>query len=408
MSNSQSQPTNRAAHEFSKRFNSLVPLILAVMVAISGLTVIYPLLHRVLVGEHLQWLGHQSWREVIQAIGLIELPRVFIGVCLILMSVGLAMRARLAWAFSLIVFVPALAVTIYSDWGITSAKIIYDFVVVVLLIRYWSRFNRSSLTAGTLFAVGSLVSLNWYAMLGSLYLGDQFNPMINELPEAAYFSIVAMSTVGFGDIVPVTHTSRFFVMSVIVFGITVFATSLGAVIGPVVNGKLRHMFRYKARKSLRKNHVILCGTTPLALSLYRSLTERGELVTVVLRPGTKHDYPDSADIVFGDAFGSDTLSEAGVEDASHVLALRADDPDNAFIVLAVKSFPNSKARTIVLVNNSENLEKIRRVDADVVFSPELLSAELLARAMTGEVLDKNLISELFFAKPLDPAADNRN
>jgi voltage-gated potassium channel len=154
---------------------------------------------------------------------------------------------------------------------------------------------------------------------------------------------------------------------------------------------------------MRKNHIIICGSTPLALSLYRSLTERRELVTVIVREDIKHDYPESADLIFGEASDADTLREAGVEQARTVMALRVDDADNAFIVLAVKSFPEVDAKTVVMVNDSQNLEKIRRVNADIVFSPQLLSAELLARALMGEEIDSTLISELFFAKPM-PAA----
>lgn len=407
MSDSQSPSIAQTTHQINRHIYAWVPKILAVMVAISGLTLVYPLVHRVWLGEHLNWFDQASWREIIDTIGLIELPRVFIGMCLLLMSVGLAMRARLAWAFSLIVFAPALAVTVYSDWGITNVKIIYDLIVVALLVRYWSVFNRSSLTAGTLFAVASLISLSWYAMLGSLYLGEQFNPAVKDVPTAVYFSIVAMSTVGFGDIVPVSHTARMFVVSVIVLGITVFATSLGAVLGPVVSGKLRQLFRHKARTSMRKNHVILCGVTPLAQSVYRSLTAQNELVTVILKSGTDSPYPQEADVLIGEASSTDLLQEAGVKDANYVLALREDDPDNAFIALAVKSFTDSKAKTVVMVNDSHNLEKIRRVNPDIAFSPQLLGAELLSRALTGGSIDGSLISELFFAKPIKPdsAAD---
>jgi len=392
----------RAKHQLNRRFSVWLPVILGVMVAISGLALVFPLLSRVWGGEHLNWFDQASWRNIIDTIGLIELPRVFIGLCLLLMSVGLAMRARLAWTFSLIVFGPALAITVYSDWGLTYVAIIYDLIVISLLVRYWSVFTRSSLTAGSLFALASLVSLVWYAMLGSLYFGEQFVPHIKNLPDAAYFSLVAMSTVGFGDIVPATHTARFFVMSVIVLGITVFATSLGAVLGPVLSGKLRQILRHKARTSMRKNHIILCGTTPLAVSLYHSLAAKNELVTVVLKPGIAHQYPESADVLFGDASSSEVLLDAGVNDANYVLALREDDPDNAFIVLAVKSFPESKAKTVAVVNEGQNLEKIRRVHADLIFSPQLLGAELLARAMTGQPIDDDLISELFFAKPILP------
>lgn len=370
------------------------------MVAISGITLIYPLAHRVWLGEHLQWFDQVSWRDVLDTVGLIELPRVFMGFCLLLMSIGLAMRARLAWTFSLMMFALSLAITVYSDWGIAAPKIGYDLVVVFLLVRYWSLFNRSSLAAGSLFAVASVVSLTFYAMLGTVYLGEQFAPKVHELADAAYFSVVAMSTVGFGDIVPTTHTAKMFVVSVIVLGITVFATSLGAIAGPLVSGKLRQIFREKARVSMRKDHIILCGATPLALSLYHSLVAKGEMVTVVLKPGVAHEYPESADLLWGEASSGEVLKQAGVDDASYVLALREDDPDNAFIVLAVKSFTNSKAKTVAVVNASQNLEKIRRVNADMVFSPQLLGAELLARTMTGQPLDNSLISELFFAKPM--------
>jgi voltage-gated potassium channel len=382
-----------------------VPVILAILVAIAGITLIYPFLHRLWLGEHLQWFGPVSWRDVLSAIGLIELPHVFMGFCLLLMSVGLAMRARLAWAFSLVVFALAFAITLFAEWDSNAAIVIYNLAVVVMLLRHWPLFNRSSLAAGSLFAVASLVSLVFYGMLGTLYLGEQFAPKVVSLPDAAYFSLVAMSTVGFGDIVPLTHTARLFVISVIVLGITVFATSIGAVIGPLISGKLRQVIREKARTSMRQNHIILCGATPLALSLYRSLTEKGELVTVVLKPGVAHEYPDSADILWGEASSGDVLEQAGVDNASYVLALREDDPDNAFIVLAVKSFTNSKAKTVAVVNASQNLEKIRRVNADMVFSPQLLGAELLARAMTGQPLDGSLISELFFAKPIDAPSE---
>lgn len=408
MSDSQPiQPTHiaQATHQLNRRFYAWVPKILALMVAISGLSLVYPLVHRVWLGEHLNWFDQASWREIIDMIGLIELPRVFVGMCLIMMSIGLAMRARLAWAFSLVVFVPALLVTIYSDWGVTSIKVVYDIVVVGLLVRYWSIFNRSSLTAGSLFAVASLISLIWYSMLGSLYLGEEFSPAIKDMPNAAYFSIVAMSTVGFGDIVPVTHAARLFVISIIVMGITVFATSLGAIVGPIASGKLRQILRHKARTSMRKNHVILCGVTPLAQSLYRSLTAHNELVTVILKAGTESPYPADADVLVGEASSTDLLQEAGVNDANYVLALREDDPDNAFIVLAVKSFTESKAKTVVMVNDSHNLEKIRRVNPDIAFSPQLLGAELLSRALTGGAIDGSLISELFFAKPIAPETE---
>ncbi|WP_252384798.1 ion channel, partial [Escherichia coli] len=42
-----------------------------------------------------------------------------------------------------------------------------------------------------------------------------------------------MSTVGYGDIVPVSESARLFTISVIISGITVFATSMTSIFGPL-------------------------------------------------------------------------------------------------------------------------------------------------------------------------------
>lgn len=379
--------------------------LLAVAVLISGLMFIWPLVSRVLQGEHLVWFAQDSWRDVLKAIGLAQLPRVVISLSLVLMSFGLLSRARVAWVFTLVMLTPAIWVSIYQHNGELTATSIYNGLLGLALLHYWSAFGRSSVAAATLFALSSLVSLFWYAILGVLYLGHEFAPKVLSLPDAVYFAVVAMTTVGFGDIVPVSQTSRMFVVSVILLGVTVFASALGAVLVPLVSGKIRSMIQRKARLSMKKNHTILCGATPLALALYKSLINRAEPVTVIIKPGVHNEYPPSTDLIEGDAASDEVLEQAGIRQASNVLAMRDDDAENAFIVLAVKAIEGCRARTIAVVNNSQNLEKIRRVKPDLVFSPQLLSAELLSRILRGEQFDADLISELFVAKPIPATAD---
>ncbi|MCY1546739.1 Voltage-gated potassium channel Kch [compost metagenome] len=82
-----------------------------------------------------------------------------------------------------------------------------------------------------------------------------------------------------------------------------------------------------------------------------------------------------------------------------MLALRDDDAENAFIVLAAKEATgDAGAKTVALVNTSKHLEKIRRVQPDLVFSVQLLGAELLARTISGEPMDSQTITDLFFTK----------
>lgn len=388
-----------------RKINAQAYRLLAVAVFISGLMFISPLIVSVFNGEHLTWFNQDSWRAVINAIGLAQLPRVVIALSLVLMSFGLLSRARVAWVFTLVMLTPAIWISIYQHDGRLNAGSIYYAVLGLTLLWYWRAFGRSSVAAATLFALSSLVSLFWYATLGVLYLGHEFAPKVLTLPDAVYFAVVAMTTVGFGDIVPVSEAARMFVVSVILLGVTVFATALGAVLVPVVTGKIRTMIQRKTRLSMKKNHTILCGATPLALALYKSLIARSEPVTVIIKPGVHNEYPPSADLIEGDAASDEVLAQAGVSQASSVLAMQEDDADNAFTVLAVKATEGCQARTIAVVNNSQNLEKIRRVKPDLVFSPQLLSAELLSRILRGEKFDTDLISELFVAKPIPANVD---
>ena len=80
------------------------------------------------------------------------------------------------------------------------------------------------------------------AVFGTLYLGE-FNPPVHDAGTALYFSIVSMSTVGYGDITPHSGAARLFTASIIILGITVFATSVSAIAGPVIGGNLKRLVR---------------------------------------------------------------------------------------------------------------------------------------------------------------------
>ncbi|WP_203218745.1 MULTISPECIES: voltage-gated potassium channel protein [Vibrio] len=369
--------------------------ILAILVAINGYWFIKPVVQHTLemLPSVLNW--SLDWLDLINDIGLAELPRLLLGAGLIIMSIGLALQARLAWAFSLILLLVVAAISFLSSApGLLLLS--YTLVVTLLLLMYWKSFDSSSIAAGSLFALTSTGALMLYAVFGSLYLGDQFSAPIVDMPTAFYFSIVSMSTVGYGDLYPVTSTARLFTASIIVMGITVFATSISAIIGPVIGGNLKKIVKGRISNVMRKNHFIIVGVSPTAHSVYAGLVERGDAVTVVAPVGAEHEYPADADIVFGDPSSADVLVEAGASKAKYILALRNEDAENAFIVLAAKEVGDSDTKTIALVNSSKHIPQIRRVKPDVVFSLQLLGSELLVRTLKGETIDNKLITKLFF------------
>ncbi|MGE8658181.1 MAG: voltage-gated potassium channel protein [Achromobacter sp.] len=392
-------PLTGFAHR-ARRVLALIPpnWCLAILVALDGYAFMHPVLREVRAREYSFWLALDNWHDVMQVVGLLEIPRLVLGVGLQIIALGLILKARIAWAFSLVLLIGIGTFAILGDSGRAGLGI-YTLVLVVALIAYWRRFDRASVTAGSLFALVSMVSLLIYAVFGTLYLGEEFNPPIKDAATALYFSIVSMSTVGYGDITPHSNAARLFTASIIILGITVFATSISAIAGPVIGGNLKRLVKGRFSNAMRKNHIIIAGATPLALSVYDGLRRRGDEVTVIVPAGVPQEYPAATDLIEGDPSSVEVLCSAGVARARYVLALREDDAENAFIVLAVKEATGEQgAKTVALVNTSKHLEKIRRVQPDLVFSVQLLGAELLARTINGEPLDSQSITDLFFAK----------
>ncbi|WP_233884808.1 voltage-gated potassium channel protein [Paraburkholderia flagellata] len=392
---------NAYARRLRRYARGLVPHgYLALLLVLDGLLLVRPVAQKAL--EHARGNWFDDWIALINAFGVLALPQALVATGLTMMSFGIALRARVAWMLSLVLLAGAVGICLWGDYR-SHALAAFSLVLACALIYYWRRFDRASVAAGSLFAFLSIGSLVVYAVFGSLYLGDNFAPPIRNLVTAFYFSIVSMSTVGYGDIVPHTDTARLFTASIIVLGITVFATSISAVIGPVIGGHLKRIVKGGISNVTRKNHYLIVGASPLAHSVYAGLIKRGYTTTVIVAPNTPHNYPAEADLIVGDASDTATLHNAGAETALAALALRSDDAENAFVILAIKEIA-PKVRTVALVNDSRNLQRLRLLQPDMVFSPQLLAGELLARTLNNETIDNTLIEQLLFGKSAGGAA----
>jgi voltage-gated potassium channel len=234
-----------------------------------------------------------------------------------------------------------------------------------------------------------------YATFGSYYLGAEFKPRIGDLVSALYYALVTMSTVGYGDIVPVTPQARLFSLSVIVLGVAVFATSLTAVIGPLVGRSLKGIVNRKGSRMRRENHFVVIGNTSLAINTWRELAKRGRPVTRILRETPEEGESRDVDVVVGDPSMTETLREAGAHHAEAVLAMLADDSENAFAVLAVKELAGT-AKTVAAVNDARHLSRVKLVQPDVVIAPQVLGGELAAMLLSGEQVTPEWVVQRVF------------
>ncbi|MGA9958599.1 MAG: ion channel, partial [Acidobacteriaceae bacterium] len=266
--------------------------------------------------EYVKFLAEGKFRPELK-----RLPSLVIGAGMMTMALGLLWRSRLAWVMSVLLAATAVVNTVFA--GHTDVKMLLAYFAFVLasLLLTWRSFDRSSVAASTLFALSAVTMLIMYATFGTYYLGTQFKPRITDLVTAFYYAMVTMSTVGYGDIVPATPQARLFALSVIVLGVAVFATSLTAVVGPLVGRSLQDIVKRKGRRMRRENHFVVIGNTPLAINTWRELAKRGRPVTRILRETPEKGENKDVDVVVGDPSMIEVLREAGAHHAEAVLAM---------------------------------------------------------------------------------------
>ncbi|USE37398.1 ion channel [Endozoicomonas sp. SCSIO W0465] len=189
-------------------------------------------------------------------------PWFLLSVFLMLNALGMLFRARIAWALSVFLLIITLAFTMHF-YPLLRTRILFCALTLFGILLLGRDFNRSSATAGSIFAIISFSILLFYASYGSLYFGSGFSPEIDNLVTAFYYSIVTMTTVGYGDIIPKTESARLFTVSMIIAGITVFATSLTTIFGSVIRSGIGKLIKGKERAMNRTDHFRLFSNSEL-------------------------------------------------------------------------------------------------------------------------------------------------
>lgn len=140
----------------------------------------------------------------------------------------------------------------------------------------------------------------------------------------------------------------------------------------------------------RKNHYILVGTGGLAANVFAELTDRNLPVTLIV--DRRKDEPpwNVVDQVEGDPADTEVLKKAGIMDARALLSLLDNDGENAFVVLAARA-SGTEAKTVVSVRDRVNLARIRTVRPDMILAMDVIGAQILGMALTGESVDGDLL-----------------
>ena len=306
--------------------------------------------------------------------------QVILGLMLVAAGVGLLRRLSFAWTLSVWLLILSVGVNVARQrWGVGLG------LQAVLLLGLWlsrHHFTRRTALASLMFSLSSIFAILMYGVIGSYLLGDGFRPRIRDLGTALYFTIVSLSTVGYGDIVPVSPEARWFAVSLLVVGLGVFASVIASALGPKISQEFERLFNPKEKSVETKDHVILVGEGAIARNTARELQRRGVPFVHIVSSAEAMPGGFEHQVIEGDGTDDLVLTKAGIERARMVIAAREDDGENAFIALVAKDL-NPNVRLLAVASSRLAIRRLRLARADLVFSPAAVGSRLLADLVEG-------------------------
>lgn len=243
----------------------------------------------------------------------------------------------------------------------------------------------------------AVLALFWWDRDG---LKDQIDGHIS-FSDVVYFTAVTVTTVGYGDIVPVSDRARL-VDAVLVtpLRLIIWLIFLGTAYEMVLRWWLEERRMKKLEKTL-SGHVIVCGYGHSGRSCATELVARGHAasgIVVIERTETVLEAAVQAGHIglAGDAAQTQSLLDAGIKRAACVMLCLGRDDTAVLTVLTVRKL-NPTVRIVSLVAEEENVSLIRQAGADTTVSPSLVSGHLMADSLSSSLLT-DYVNDLVSAK----------
>jgi voltage-gated potassium channel len=225
------------------------------------------------------------------------------------------------------------------------------------------------------------------AVLATLVIGtigftliDGYSPF-----DAFYMTLTTMTTVGYGEIHPLSRAGRIFNSFLIAFGVTTIFIAFGAMTQTIFEFELRNVLGKRRGKRMidkLQDHFIVCGFGRVGRGAAAELQHAAVPFVVVDILPERAESATSAGMlaISGDSTRDETLRQVGVERARGLVAALSSDADNLFVLLSAKGL-NPRIYVAVRAAEESAEEKMRRAGADSVFAPYSITGHRLAQSL---------------------------
>ena len=268
-------------------------------------------------------------------------------------------------------------------------------LAVVVVKRILAKIGKGK--TGVLLLAASLMA---FGSVGSFLTERGSNEAFSTFGDSVWWTLVTVSTVGYGDLVPSTTAGRV-IASVTMIGGPILLVSLVGAVALLIFEEWRRVVTGMSQV-VSKKHIIVCGWTPKArdaideLRLSRLFRKRP---ITMIDDKIDANPTEGANTTFVRGSPADTgvLERANVRQAEFAIVFAEDatpaaDQKTALTVLAIKNL-NPTIQSSAELNDIRNEPHLRRAGCDVVVNTADLTSKLLALSIENPAIN-SVIKEL--------------
>ncbi|GAL72637.1 potassium channel family protein [Jejuia pallidilutea] len=200
--------------------------------------------------------------------------------------------------------------------------------------------------------------------------------------DALYMTVITMTTVGFGEVVPLDDQSKIFTIFLILASIIIVGYALSIITEYILSkNDIEELKHKKMQKKIDgfKDHVVICGYGRNGKQAARKLQAHNKSFVVIeknkdVEERLKHD---EVPYVIGNANEDEILLQAGVDRASSFISALPSDADNLFVVLSTRQL-NPTINIISRASQESSYKKLKFAGANNVILPDKIGGDHMA------------------------------
>ncbi len=218
------------------------------------------------------------------------------------------------------------------------------------------------------------------------------------LLESLYMTIITLTTVGYGEVKPLSPQGQIFTIFFIILGLSTAAILASQLARQFIERNFKAIYGAgKMRKKITKlqNHYIVCGFGDIGSSMSASLKEASIPFVIIENSVETAEFATIQKylVVNGKATYDTTLLEAGIKEARGIVICLGDDSLNMYVSLAAREL-NPDLLILVRGYKTEGEKRMIRAGANSVIYPLKLGGQQMAQLVISEYSKDNKTNRL--------------